>query len=96
MATKTYSQAITDTQVMVKGIKDNQEVLSKRQINDAFADDLQVDIDTCIVLNGEQETLKAKLKSKTKELDNALAAMSKKTREARKIIKLDMPQSTWR
>ena len=96
MATKTYSQAITDTQVMVKGIKDNQEVLSKRLIDDAFANDLQSYIDTCVVLNGEQETLKAKLKSKTEELDKALAAMSKKTREARKIIKLDMPQSTWR
>jgi len=96
MATKTYSQTITDTQVMVKGIKDNQEVLSKRQIDDAFATNLQTDVDTCITLNGEQETLKAKLKSKTEELDKAMAAMKKKSSEARKIIKLDMPQSSWR
>ena len=38
MARKTYAQTINDTQVMVKGIKDNQEVLSKRQIDGKFAD----------------------------------------------------------
>ena len=96
MATKTYSQTITDTQVMVKGIKDNQEVLSKRQIDTAFADGLQADVIACVRLNGEQESLKAKLKAKTEELDKAIAAMNKKSSEARKIIKLDMPQSTWR
>jgi hypothetical protein len=96
MATKTYSKTITDTQVMVKGIKDNQEVLSQRKIDDKFADNLQADVDTCIALNNEQETLKAKLKAKTEELDAAIASMNKKSSEARKIIKLDMPQSTWR
>ena len=96
MATKTYSQTISDTQVMVKGIRDNQEVLSKRQIDGAFADNLQADVDACIALNGEQESLKAQLKTKTVELDAAMAAMNKKMGEARKIIKLDMPQSSWR
>ena len=96
MATKTYSKTITDTQVMVKGIKENQEVLSRRQIDETFASDLQTDIDTCIALNNEQETLKAKLKEKTEQLDAAMTAMNKKSAEARKIIKLDMPQSTWR
>jgi hypothetical protein len=47
------------------------------------------------VLNTEQETLKAKLKEKTEEFDKAFAAMLKKAGEARKIIKLDMPHSSW-
>ena len=71
-------------------------MLSQRKIDVAFADRLQADIITCVNLNGEQETLKAKLKVKTEELDAAMAAMNKKSAEARKIIKLDMPQSTWR
>ena len=96
MATKPYSQTISDAQVMVKGIQDNQSVLSKRQINDAFADALQSDIDTCVALNSEQERLKARLKQKTVQLEAAMSAMNKKTSEARKIIKLDMPQSSWR
>ena len=93
---KKYSQTITDTQVMVKGIKNNQEVLSKRQIDDTFANELQANIDACVALNDEQESQKAKLKMKTKELDFAMTAMNKKSSEARKIIKLDMPQSSWR
>ena len=96
MARKSQAQIISETQVMIKGIKDNQEVLARRQIDDTFADELQTDVDTCIALNGEQESLKAKLKAKTEELDKAMSAMNKKSSEARKIIKLDMPQSTWR
>ena len=96
MATKKYSQTITDTQVMVKGISNNLEVLSKRKIDSAFAAALQADVIACVKLNDEQEALKAKLKTKTEELNKVMAAMNKKSSEARKIIKLDMPQSTWR
>ena len=57
---------------------------------------MQTDIDASIRLNGEQETLKAKLKEKTVELDTMMSSLTKKTSEARKIIKLDMPQASWR
>jgi hypothetical protein len=96
MRLRTYAQTISDTEVMVKGILDNQEVLLKRQIDKTFADVLQQDIAAGIVLNNEQESLKAKLKEKTEQLNAAMAALEKKAGEARKIIKLDMPQSSWR
>jgi broad-specificity NMP kinase len=96
MATKTYAQTISDTTVMVKGIRDNQEVLAKRQIDTVFADSLQADIDTAVILNNEQESLKARLKEKTEQLDGIMANLTKKAGEARKIIKMDVPQSLWR
>jgi hypothetical protein len=96
MGRKTQSQEIIDTGVMVSGIKAHQDVLAGRKIDTAFANALQVDVDACIALNQEQETLKAKLKEKTAEFDATFAAMQKKAGEARKIIKLDMPQSSWR
>jgi hypothetical protein len=40
--------------------------------------------------------LKAKLKAKTEELYATFAVMQKKAAEARKVIKLDIPQSLWR
>jgi hypothetical protein len=40
--------------------------------------------------------LTALLKEKTEQLDKAMTELEKKAGEARKIIKLDMPQSTWR
>jgi hypothetical protein len=96
MGRKTQSQEIIDTGVMVSGIKAHQDVLAGRKIDTVFAGALQTDVDACIALNQEQETLKAKLKEKTAEFDVAFAAMQKKAAEARKIIKLDMPQSSWR
>jgi hypothetical protein len=91
----TQSQTITDTGVMVSGIRAHQDVLAQRKIDNAFADDLQSKADSCIKLNVEQESLKAQLKKKTEEFDAAFEAMNKKASEARKIIKLDMPQSLW-
>ena len=96
MATKPYAKTISDAQVMVKGIKDNQDVLVQRKIDEEFADNIQIYIDASIRLNGEQESLKAKLKEKTAQLDATMSALSKKTSEARKIIKIDMPQASWR
>jgi len=96
MATKSYAKTISDAQVMAKGIRDNEAVLAQRKVDGAFADNIQADIDACIQLNGEQESLKAKLKEKTAQLDATMSALSKKTSEARKIIKIDMPQASWR
>jgi hypothetical protein len=96
MGRKIQSQEITDAGVMVNGIRAHQDVLAQRKIDEAFAKELQAGVDACIALNKEQETLKAKLKGKTEEFDAAFAAMQKKAAEARKIIKLDMPQSSWR
>jgi hypothetical protein len=90
MTTKIYAQTIS------KGIRDNQDVLLKRQIDNVFADSLQVDTDTAVALNDEQETLKAKFKEKTEQLNAVMAILTKKAGEARRIIKIDMPQSSWR
>jgi hypothetical protein len=96
MSRKIQSQELIDTGVMVSGIKAHLDVLAQRKIDSVFADELQAKVDACIKLNDEQETLKAKLKEKTEELDTIFANMLKQAGEARKIIKLDMPQSSWR
>lgn len=96
MGKKIQSQKITDIGVMVNGIKSHQDVLSQRKINETFANELQAKIDVCIALNKEQETLKAKLKEKTAAFNAAMDTMQKQAGEARKIIKLDIPQELWR
>ena len=96
MATKGYSKEITDAQVMLSGIRSNLSVLTERKINDSFANDLQMFIDDCVALNNEQEQLKARLKEKTQALNERLAGLDAKTKEARKIIKMDFPQASWK
>ena len=96
MAKNPYSTRITDAQVMIHGIRENQDVLQERLIDAEFADKLDNLVANSIGYNNEQEVLKAKLKEKTEQLRGELAALDKKTSEARKIIKLYMPQSSWR
>jgi len=77
MAKKTNEQIISKAQAMLKGIRENQEVLSKHNIDEAFADELQADMDTCTALNDEIESLKEKLKANTEKLDDAIAEIYK-------------------
>ena len=96
MATKSYPKEISDAQVMLSGVKANQSVLEKRGIDKTFTSDLDKVITACVALNNEQEELKARLKTKTEELNKQMAELKKKTAEARKIVKLDMPKTTWK
>jgi len=96
MSAKSYSLEITDAQVMLSGINANQNVLAARKIDNDFASDLQKTIDDCVKLNNEQEQLKARLKEKTQELNKRMSDLQTKTKEARKIVKLDMPQASWK
>jgi CHASE3 domain sensor protein len=49
-----------------------------------------------MTLDNEQEYLEAKLKTKTEELGRLIEELEKLLSEARKIVKLEMEQSTWR
>ena len=93
---KSYPKTISDAQVMLAGIKTNQDILTKRGIDKTFTSDLDNTINSCVKLNNEQEELKARLKTKTEELNKQMAELKKKTSEARKIVKLNMPQVTWK
>jgi len=44
----------------------------------------------------EQEKLKADLKSKTESLNALLDSLAGKYSEARKLVKLEIPQSQWK
>ena len=92
----TYSKTISDAQVMLAGIKNNQATLAKRGIDKTFTSDLDKNITTCIVLNNEQEELKARLKTKTDELNKQMAELKSKTSEARKMVKIDIPKTSWK
>ena len=93
---KSYSKEITDAQVMLSGIKANIGILAKRKIDDEFTAGLTAIIEACIDINNEQEALKARLKEKTEALNKQIEQLQKKTSEARKIIKLDIPQASWK
>ena len=96
MGTKSYAKTVSDIQVMIQGAKENEEILSLRGINEEFIRALEEEVAQCIQLNNEQEALKAKQKAKTQELKNTLLAAIRKSRNIRKIVKMDIPQALWR
>lgn len=91
-----YSDRISDAQVMESGLRNNQATLSRRGLDADFTEKLSESRARAAALNNEQERLKAELKMKTAELDEQLAIMGKLMREARKLVKLDMPQEQWK
>jgi hypothetical protein len=51
---------------------------------------------TAMSLDNEQEDLKAKLKTKTAELDSKIDGILKMMSEAKKIVKLKMEKEAWK
>ena len=58
------------------------------KLNDIHGTDMAID--------NEQEALKAKMKGKTEELSQTMAQMEELYREAKKVVKLEIPQEYWK
>ena len=96
MATKTYAEQINKAEVMLSGLKGNAEQVARRGLDQAFQDKLGADHDLAVVLNNEQEKLKADLVTKTDQLEAKLAELASEVSEAQKIVKMDFDQSRWK
>ena len=66
---KTYAEIINLASVMSSGIKADAERVQKKEIGKEFAPKLETLVNEAKTINNEQETLKAKLKTKTDELN---------------------------
>ena len=95
MAKKSYPESIIQTKVMIDGLTGNKESLPKG-LDEAFITRLSQAHTKAVVLNSEQEKLKSDLKTKTAQLDAEVATMMKLHAEAKKRVKLDIPQSQWK
>jgi hypothetical protein len=91
-----YAERISDAQVLVSGLRANSTQLMRRGLDMPFIDSLEMSRAAAATLNDQQEKLKADLKSKTAELEAKLAEIDSQMTEAKKIVKLDFPQSQWK
>lgn len=95
MAKKSYSESISQAKVMIDGLTGNLANLPKG-MDEAFVNSLTDSRTQVVALNSEQEKLKADLKTKTAELDTEIANMMKLYSEAKKRVKMDIPQEQWK
>lgn len=96
MSKPTYSEQLSNAQVMVAGLRANAAQLARRGLDAAFIDSIDANRTDAALLNDQQEKLKADLKSKTAELEAKMNEMDVKMSEAKKIVKMDIPQSQWK
>lgn len=91
-----YAELISRAEVMLSGLKNNAEEVQKRGVNNDFVTLLAQQREEAITLNNEQERLKAELKTKTEALEQKLKAIEKQVSEAKKVVKLAIPQAGWK
>ena len=87
MATKTYSQKITNAKVLIDGLKK-----IKSNLPAGITDDTIVNLET---LNSENEGLKAESKKKTEDINSKLKELDKLYSQMKKRVKLDIEPSLW-
>ena len=95
MTKKTFAEVVNSGKLMVTGLEANAETVAVRGLAAEFTATLKTTVGNVERINGEQETLKAGLKTKTAELDAELATLNKMQSEARKVVKLAMDQTRW-
>ncbi|MDO5105575.1 hypothetical protein [Capnocytophaga sp.] len=92
---KSYAETISLTQEMISGLKLHQEAVAKRGLTEEFILELDKARQEAVALNDEQAKVKAQLKAKTEALNSKMDDIYKKLGEAKKVVKLAMPQSQW-
>ena len=100
MPAKTYKASIDSAQVMLAGIRNHVQELSRRGIDVAFQTELEekinTKINTTIAENNEQEKRKADLKTQTAVVGKSVKKMNALVSEAQKIVKMDIPKEQWK
>lgn len=96
MPKTSYAEKISDAEVMVSGLTKNLARLSRRGVDEPFIQSIATLKLEAVILNNDQESLKAQLKKKTEELDKKLDEMMVKMVEARKLVKLEIDFALWK
>lgn len=91
-----YAEIINNTKVMLAGLAANAERVGKRGIDQDFITKLAGLYQEAQSIDNEQEALKARMKEKTDQLKKKMAEIEELFREAKKVVKLEMAQTSWK
>lgn len=85
-----------NVELMLAGLKANPNEVAKRGIDIVFISEMEQELYRLKIKNSEQEKLKSDLKIKTEELNTSVDKVSKLLSEAKKVVKLALPQAQWK
>lgn len=86
---------IRRSQNMLAGLEANAERLAKRGLDAKFLTDYSQDFQSAVDLDAEHEAAKARAKEKTAAFHSQLRKSETYYSEARKLVKLEIPQESW-
>ena len=96
MSKNSFAETTNAAKTMIAGLKANPEVVAKRGLDAEFTAKMEKNLEVLKQLDNEQESLKAKLKTKTAELDAEIANLQALYSEAKKVVKMSVDQTGWR
>lgn len=92
----TIADHIRNHQNMLAGIGANSERLAKRGLDSKFLSDYSANFESVVTLDGEHEAAKAHAKEKSAAFRTQLEKVGQYYREARKLVKVEMPRESWK
>ena len=96
MARQSFAEKMNDSKLMISGVKQQSDRLSRRGLDANFVKKYERIFGDVQKLDNEQERLKATLKKKTEALRQKAKEMKALYSEAKKIVKIEMANSAWR
>jgi len=81
---------------MEAGLKNHADQVKKRGLDEVFTEKLTSVRNEVVAENDVQERLKAELKTQTVHLNAKLKELNDLMQEAKRMIKTDFPQETWK
>jgi phage regulator Rha-like protein len=93
---QSFAEVIEDIHLMLGGLTKNADRLAKRGVSTEFISKFSTAFDELRTLDQEKAALIARQKEKTSAINEKLNENLEYYREARKIIKLDLPQESWK
>ena len=90
-----FAQQMHNIRLMLGGLEANKDQLAKRGVSPEYLQEFVNLYERVMQTDSEQEALKARLKEKTKELQDGVAELSTLYRQAKKIVKLEIAQEGW-
>ncbi len=95
MARLSISQQLSDSRLMVEGLKKRADEVSKVGITEAKSTEISDLTEKLEKLNSEQEQLKAQLKTKTAELEDTQKQLETLMSSTKKLIKIAVDKNDW-
>ena len=81
---------------MLAGLKANQDLLTSWGVDQAYLTNFEKLYQDLLTYDNEQQALKSRLKEKTAAINENVALLRKRRRNARNMVKDHFPQESWK